>query len=187
MTTKKLKKADTAAQGATYLTLDVSSPQAVVDGGLITGPALVGGATLLYSVGKDVVSYFKPEKKIFVQIVSSGYAEDDTHLIRIRVASMHVHGIVIEKIEAASVDLRVLKHRDSFDFGGRPPPEPLKFPHVLPPSGFVDLLLQFPKTLNAKIWQKGAIELSVSHIALDKPAKRDEAKCSVYLLRPETA
>ncbi|MDO8907981.1 MAG: hypothetical protein Q7W55_05705 [Pseudohongiella sp.] len=145
------------------------------DGGLITGAALVGGTKLVYDAGKDLYAWLKPEKKIFIQIVDSIYSEKH-HLIRARVASAHVHGVHIESIQLkeknpAHINVYQIYAGDNVGYGNRQVDSEdriLGFPHLIAPSGWLDIYLKVPEQTDARVVKENGVNLICKFAPIDR-------------------
>lgn len=122
------------------------------DGGILTGPALVSGAKLVYEVAKGVYLSAKTDKPILMQLLSSSYSDrtgkkEGRHHIVIRLSSAHLHSTVIESIyikdapkESASVEIipgpRILGDEE-MDYR-------FSCPFILYPNDWIDILVTVP-------------------------------------------
>jgi hypothetical protein len=165
-----------------------SEDSVIADGGIITGPALFGGAKLAYDIGKDLYFRFKSDKKVFCQLISSSY-KDENHFLKIRIASACVHGIYVESIQAdkikpSSLEIFRGNANDPGMLGGKKlfsDSDIVKLPCLLEPSGVLDLILRFPEINNREVSEKNGIEMKFVYCVLDKLGDNEEYKFETRL------
>ena len=154
------------------------------DAGLVSGAVLIGGATLLYDIGKDFFSRSKPGKKIFLQVVDSSYA-DQEHRLKVRVASTYVHGIYVEAISSHAVKgktLQVSRERQrDIGIGSRNDESRNVFPLYLAPSAAIDLLISFEEIGDYSVVQNRGMHMKLLISALDKLGDPEEYEEPVRL------
>ncbi|WP_233079622.1 hypothetical protein [Rheinheimera soli] len=150
------------------------------DGGLLTGAALVGGAKLIYEVGKDLYVRLKKGKRVFCQVIDSCYhAAQKQHRVRIRIASAYLHGIYIESISSEAI-----KHSSIQIFSIHIPPKismsnvpqlPITFPVHLSPSDSLDFEISFPEITDLVSTKNEGLQLIFRYVLLDKLGDQEES------------
>jgi len=158
------------------------------DGGLLTGAVLVGGTRLLYEAGKDLYSRFKPEKKLFIQLLDSKYL-DKHHVITARFASAHIHGIYIESVfvkNGQPKDIKCFRKNPSEGFSFSmdvfdSEQWAVSYPYLIPPSGTLDVHIKLPEQTESKITKDNGTDLVCTFSLIDKLGDPETASIPIRL------
>jgi len=151
---------------------------------LLTGTALVGGAKLAYDVSKEVYSRFKSEEKLFIQLLSSKYI-DESHLLEVRLASAHIHGVHIETLSLSGKNhsgievyytqekkIAALEKEDAKYFS---------YPHLLIPGDSVDVYIKIPRVEDKKAVKNNGVKLACSYSSIDCLGKTKSLETDIRL------
>lgn len=150
----------------------------VLDGWLVTGPALYGGAKLLYQVGKDTAQYLKSTQKLFIQVVESNIVKTrEVQQLLLRIASTHIHGIRlnsfnIEGLQKHKLSISKTKTDGSdnvmgFDTRADSTQFRIDFPFSLRPNQTLDLKIEFAAITDTKIIRNTGINLICNYCIMD--------------------
>lgn len=158
------------------------------DGGLFTGAALVGGTKLVYDIGKDIYSRFKPEKKLFLQLLNSQYLNKH-HVITARFASAHIHSIHIESVYIKGGSPRDIQGfriypSDGLGFGTEAldsEERVVQYPFLLQPSGTLDIHIKIPEMTETKVIKEGGTDLICTFSLIDKLGDLESTSSPVRL------
>lgn len=152
---------------------------------ILTSVALVGGAKLAYDMSKDAFSWFKSDKKVFIQLLKSEYIEK-CHLLQIKLASAHIHSIYIEGLslvgnKGTNIEVFHYNSKRPIGHGASMGDELISYPYLLIPGDSIDLSIKISKITDKKIRKENGVKLKCLYSEIDCLGKSKSIETEIRL------